>query len=157
MYERLSVATYATHDHEPLRALWDHAFEHSRSDAGEQARVTLQKIALFAGIDMQGTAVSSPPNQSWADWKPPLLDRLDFENQFYPAIMKALFTCESWIAMVMITDLLGRTYRFNVPGTKASLNWTRRMNRSIAQIRSSRKEQKRMQSIHQLLVSTARV
>jgi 4-alpha-glucanotransferase len=166
MYERLSVATYATHDHEPLRALWDQAFEHSRSDAGEQARVTLQKIALFAGIDMQGTAVSSgavasakaasPPNQSWADWKPPLLDRLDFENQFYPAIMKALFTCESWIAVVMITDLLGRTYRFNVPGTKASLNWTRRMSRSIAQIRSDRKEQKRMQSIHQLLVNTAR-
>jgi len=27
MYERLSVATYATHDHEPIRALWNEAFE----------------------------------------------------------------------------------------------------------------------------------
>ncbi len=26
MYERLSVATYATHDHEPIRALWNEAF-----------------------------------------------------------------------------------------------------------------------------------
>ncbi len=27
-YERLSVATYATHDHKPLRAMWEEAFEH---------------------------------------------------------------------------------------------------------------------------------
>ena len=68
-YERLSVATYATHDHEPVRALWNDAFRHPASDAGEQARATLEKIALFAGLNTksQGTAVSSPPNQSGAD------------------------------------------------------------------------------------------
>jgi len=157
MYERLSVATYATHDHVPLRALWDQALEQPMSNSGEQARVTLQKIALFAGIGMQGTAVSSPPNQSWADWKPPLLHELDFEKDFYPAIMQALFGCNSWIAIVMITDLLARSYRFNVPGTKASLNWTRRMNRSVDQLKSSRKDGKRMQLIHELLKKTGRV
>src|SRR5438876_11508287 len=47
-YERLSVATYATHDHEPIGALWDEAFERPASDAGEQARATLEKIAAFA-------------------------------------------------------------------------------------------------------------
>jgi len=137
MYERSSVATYATHDHEPIRALWDEAFEQPRSDFGEQARVTLQKIALFAGLNSK-------------------IDQLDFEQDFYPAIMEALFRCESWIAMVMITDLLARKYRFNVPGTKANVNWTRRMQRSIAQLRSSRKEQKRMRLIHELLVKTGR-
>jgi 4-alpha-glucanotransferase len=71
--------------------------------------------------------------------------------------MEALFRCESWIAIVIITDLLARTYRFNVPGTKANLNWTRRMHRSIAQLSSSRKEQRRMQRIHQLLERTGRV
>jgi len=35
--------------------------------------------------------------------------------------MEALFRCESWIAIVMITDVLARKYRFNVPGTKANL------------------------------------
>jgi 4-alpha-glucanotransferase len=159
MYERLSVATYATHDHEPIRALWNEAFEQPPSDTGAQARATLEKIASFAGLhaSSQGTAVSSPPNQTWADWKPPLLDQLDFEKDFYPAIMEALFKSDSWIAMVMITDLLAREYRFNVPGTKASLNWTRRMQRSIAQLSSSRKEQMRMQLIHELLVKTGRV
>ncbi len=138
MYERLSVATYATHDHEPLRALWDEAFEQPRSDSGEQARATLEKIALFAGLNSK-------------------IDQLDFEKEFYPAIMGALFRCESWIAVIMITDLLARKYRFNVPGTKANLNWTRRMQRSIAQLSSSRKEQRRMRLINKLLEKTERV
>jgi 4-alpha-glucanotransferase len=168
MYERLSVATYATHDHKPIRALWEEALENPASDAAEQARATLEKIALFAGLGStsQGTAVSlvrrslgeggSPPNQSWGDWKPPVLDQFDFERDFYPAIMEALFRCESWIAIVMITDLLARKYRFNVPGTKANLNWTRRLQRSMAKLGSSRKERKRMELIHELLVKTER-
>ena len=138
MYERLSVATYATHDHQPIRALWDEVLEHRDSDTGRQTRVTLEKIALFAGLN-------------------PKIDGLDFEKDFYPAMMEALFRCNSWIAIVMITDLLARTYRFNVPGTKANLNWTRRIQRSIAKLRSSRKEQKRMQLIHGLLEKTGRV
>ena len=137
MYERLSVATYATHDHEPIRALWNEAFEPPFSNAGGQARATLEKIALFAGLNSK-------------------IEELDFERDFYPAIMEALFRCESWIAIVMIADLLARKYRFNVPGTKANLNWTRRMQRSIAQLGSSRKEQRRMQLIHELLVKTGR-
>jgi len=137
MYERLSVATYATHDHEPIRALWNEAFERPFSKAGEQVRATLEKIALFAGLDSK-------------------IEELDFERDFYPAIMEALFRCESWIAIVMITDVLARKYRFNVPGTKANLNWTRRMQRSIAQLGSSRKERKRMELIHDLLVKTER-
>jgi 4-alpha-glucanotransferase len=168
-YERLSVATYATHDHDPIRALWDQALERPDSDTGQQARVTLEKIALFAGLHgtSQGTAVSlvrhslgeggGPPNQSWADWNPPLLDQLDFEKDFYPAIMEALASCNSWIAIVMITDLLARKYRFNVPGTRANLNWTRRIQRSIAKLRSSRKERERMQIIHELLEKAGRV
>jgi 4-alpha-glucanotransferase len=59
--------------------------------------------------------------------------------------------------MVMITDLLARTYRFNVPGTKASSNWTRRMQRSVEQLRSSRKERSRMQLIHKLLQNAGRL
>jgi 4-alpha-glucanotransferase len=137
MYDRLSVATYATHDHEPIRALWNDVFEQRTKDRSEQARATLEKIALFAGLD-------------------PKLEGLNFENDFYPAVMRALFQCESWIAIVMITDLLARAYRFNVPGTKGNVNWTRRIQRSIAQLSSSRKERKRMRLIHELLKQTGR-
>jgi 4-alpha-glucanotransferase len=168
-YGRLSVATYATHDHQPIRALWEEALEIPNSQTGQQARVTLEKIAVFAalGTNSQGTAISlvrhslgeggSPPDQNRADWKPPLLDQLDYEEDFYPAVIDALFRCNSWIAVVMITDLLARKYRFNVPGTKANLNWTRRIQRSIARLRSSPRERKRMQLIHELLEKTERV
>ena len=137
MYERGSVATYATHDHEPIRTLWEEALELPGSETGQQARATLEKIALFAGLNSK-------------------IDQLDYENDFYPAVMGALFSCNSWIAVVMITDLLARKYRFNVPGTKANLNWTRRIQRSIAKLRSSRKERNRMQLIRELLDKTKR-
>jgi 4-alpha-glucanotransferase len=136
-YERLSVATYTTHDHKPIRAMWEEAFEHETATS-EQSRFDLAKIAVFAGFD-------------------PRINRVDFEKDFYPAIMAALFRSEAWLAIVMITDLLARKYRFNVPGTKANLNWTRRIRRSIAQLISSPKEQKRMRLIHELLVKTGRI
>jgi 4-alpha-glucanotransferase len=138
MYDRLSVATYATHDHEPIRALWDDAFRHSNSEAGAQARETLEKIALFSGFNSK-------------------IDRPDYEKDFYPIVMGALFRSNSWIAIVMITDLLAREYRFNVPGTKANQNWTRRIRRPIAKLRASRKERRRMQLIHELLKKVGRV
>jgi 4-alpha-glucanotransferase len=136
-YERLSVATYATHDHEPMRALWEDGFER-QMPTSEQARDTLEKIATFAEF-------RSPGGQ------------IDFERDFHPAVMHALFKSESWLAMVMITDLLARKYRFNVPGVSAASNWTRRMQRTISQLRSSPKERKRMQLIRGLLEQTGRL
>ena len=135
-YERLSVATYATHDHKPVRKLWEEALEEATSTS-DQARQTLNKIAEFTHFRPAG---ASP----------------DFEKEFYPAIMKALFQCESWIASVMLTDLLARKYRFNVPGTAAHGNWTRRMQRSVAQLRHSPKERARMKLIRELLEKSGR-
>ena len=135
-YERLSVATYATHDHSPVRAMWEEAIR-GNGEVAAQARSDLEKIATFAEFKPSGA-------------------ELDFERDFYPAIMHALFRSESWVAVVMITDLLARKYRFNVPGVSATSNWTRRMQRSISQLRSSPKERKRMQLIRQLLEQTGR-
>jgi 4-alpha-glucanotransferase len=136
-YERVSVATYATHDHRPLRKLWEEAVEHPTSTS-EQARAELNKIAEFAQIRPEGEAIN-------------------FGTHFFPAVMEALFKCESWIAVVMLTDLLRRKYRFNVPGTAASANWTRRMQRTIAQLRNSQRERARMRLIRELLEKTGRV
>jgi 4-alpha-glucanotransferase len=135
-YERLSVATYATHDHKPIRALWEEAFEHPTSTS-DQARAELEKIATFCDFT-------------------PTSDHIDFEHNFYPAMIEALFKSESWIAIVMITDLLARKYRFNIPGTAASSNWVRRMQRSVSRLRSSPKERKRMRLIRELLEKSGR-
>jgi 4-alpha-glucanotransferase len=134
-YQRLSVATYATHDHKPLRAMWDEAFEHE-SETREQALGDLRKVAQFAGITLG--------------------EGMDYDREFYPQVMEALFRCESWMALVMITDLLARKDRFNVPGTAAESNWSRRLHLTVAKLSPSRGVKQRMRTIRTLLEKTGR-
>jgi 4-alpha-glucanotransferase len=136
-YQRVSVATYATHDHKPVRAMWEDAFEQAASDS-DQARNDLAKIAEFAGI--------VAPNET-----------SDFDRDFYGPIMEALFRCESWLALVMITDLLARKDRFNVPGTATGSNWSRRLGKTVKDLEKSRSVGKRMRLIRELLERAGRV
>lgn len=135
-YHRASVATYATHDHKPLRALWQEAFAKPVSTE-QQTRHDLVKIAEFAGI-------------------PPPADGDDFDNDFYGPVMEALFRSESWIAIVMITDLLARKDRFNVPGTAANSNWSRRMHKTVPDLDASATIRKRIRVIREILEKTGR-
>src|SRR5438270_2034414 len=134
-FERLSVTTYATHDHKPIRQLWMEALDENAPTC-QQAREDLLKIAQFAGITPR--------------------EGLEYERDFYPAIMKALFESNSWVAIVMITDLLGRRDRFNVPGTASGGNWTRRLPKTVAQMRASPAIGRRMKLVHELLLESRR-
>jgi 4-alpha-glucanotransferase len=134
-YERLSVTTYATHDHKPIRAMWDEA-QDKKATTQEQALQDLVKIAAFAGIEPR--------------------EGLDYLRDFYPAIMRALFQSNSWMAIVMITDLLARKDRFNVPGTAANSNWSRRMQKTVAGLDASPTLRKRWRIIRELLEQTGR-
>jgi 4-alpha-glucanotransferase len=136
-YQRLSVTTYATHDHKPVRAMWDEAFEHE-SATREQARGDLEKIAQFAGIA-------------------PLSEAADFDHDFYPQTTEALFRSEAWMAIVMITDLLARKDRFNVPGTASESNWSRRLHMTVARLGQSRGLKQRMKLVRSLLQQTGRL
>jgi len=135
-FERLSVTTYATHDHKPIRELWAEALD-EKAPTREQAREDLLKIAQFAGIAPR--------------------DGLEYERDFYPAMMSALFDSNSWLAIVMMTDLLARKDRFNVPGTARPSNWTRRLPKTIAQMRASRSVRRRMKVIRELLEKSGRI
>jgi 4-alpha-glucanotransferase len=135
-YERLSVATYATHDHKPIRKLWEEAVERPTATS-EQARQDLNRMAEFAQFRPETSSAT-------------------FRNDFFPAIMEALFASDSWIAVVMLSDLLRRRYRYNVPGTAVESNWTRRMQRSVAQLASSRALRAQMRMMRGLLEKTGR-
>lgn len=135
-YPRLSVTTYATHDHRPLRAIWDDAL-HGRSETQEQSRAELARIAQFAGIQ----ALSAEP---------------DYDREFYLPAMEALFRSEAWMAIVMITDLLARKDRFNVPGTAADSNWSRRLQLTVARLGASRSVRQRMKLVRAMLEKTER-
>ena len=130
-YERISVTTFATHDHKPLRALWEEAFE-KRCDTADQARHDLAKIAEFAGLVFPGESTN-------------------YSRDFYPAILEALFRSESWIAIVMITDLLGRKDRFNVPGTAANSNWSRRLHTTVGKLGRGHVLRRQLRLVRELL------
>src|SRR5204863_9135144 len=119
--------------HKPIRQLWTDALD-EKSPTREQAREDLHKIAQFAGIAPQ--------------------EALEYDRDFYPAMMGALFNSNSWIAIVMITDLLARRDRFNVPGTAAMTNWTRRLPKTVAQMRASPAIGRRMKLVHELLLES---
>jgi 4-alpha-glucanotransferase len=134
-YERFSLATFATHDHEPLRALWEDAFE--KSVPSDRARHDLAKIAEFAGL--------APFNEA-----------VNYLEDFCPAAFQALFCSDSWIAVVMITDLLGRKDRFNIPGTAADSNWTRRVPGTIRKLGTGRERKRLLLLIRELLQRSGR-
>ncbi len=140
-YQRLSLATFGTHDHEPLAALWTR-WERtlSRQEPGDrdEAERELHKLSDFADI-------------------PPALRRKGFTPEVHLHLLAALFRTNSWIAVAMITDLLGTTDRFNVPGTAADSNWSRRLGLSVEQLRNEPKTAELTAKVRELLQNTGRL
>ena len=131
-YQRLSLATYGTHDHEPLRALWNRW-----QQAPPEQREELHKLANFAGI----------PDEERGG---------GFTDAVHGRLLAALFRSNSWIAVCMITDLLAREERFNVPGTSAESNWSRRMHLTVEALEGEPEERKRSERIRGMLVEAGR-
>jgi len=116
-YQRLSIATYATHDHLPIAALWAEKCAAAQAGDGHQ-RWELEQLCGFAGFGIDGPR--------------PMTDAI------HEALLAGLFQCNAWLAIVMITDVFGDTTRFNVPGAVADSNWSERMARTPAQWRKDK-------------------
>ncbi|MCX7869617.1 MAG: 4-alpha-glucanotransferase, partial [Terrimicrobiaceae bacterium] len=108
-YPRLSVATFATHDHPPIRAMWEELFA-ACADPREADASRAEQRALLDFCGRPDIAVPSP-----------------YTREIHHAFLSGLLACNSWVAIHMITDLFGSAERFNVPGSAAGENWTRRI------------------------------
>jgi 4-alpha-glucanotransferase len=122
-YDLLSVATYATHDHEPLRALWERWM-------GVIAEALVRPEELGAARDDAWREVRQLGD--WAGFEVPCIT--PFEAVHW-RLLGALFRCRSWLAICMITDLFGSTQRFNVPGAVAQSNWSERLSVPVSEWR----------------------
>lgn len=115
LYGRLSVATYATHDHEPLRVLWDRWMRTiAFGDSGRAEDAVARDVAWW---EVRRIA-------AWAGFEVPRI--VDFE-QVHERFLVGLLACNSWITIFMVTDLFGTGQRFNVPGEVADSNWSERI------------------------------
>ena len=114
-YPRCSVATFATHDHDPLSVTWEKWMSAIRAALAEPGR-------LAAARDLAWREARRLA--AWAAFDVPCIVNFD---EVHERLLEGLFRSNSWLAVVMITDLLGTTQRFNVPGSVADGNWSVRM------------------------------
>ena len=114
-YTPCSVATYATHDHEPLCAMWTRWMSIIATALEEPVRLAVERDNAWREARRLA---------AWAGFIVPRI--LDFD-EVHEFLIAALFRSRSRIAIVMITDLLGTDQRFNVPGTVAADNWSARL------------------------------
>ncbi|MHA3772369.1 4-alpha-glucanotransferase [Verrucomicrobiota bacterium sgz303538] len=107
-YQRLSLVTYGTHDHPPLRAVWEQLAADTAKPGGFNARREMRALADFAGFRSKTLPQTFTP-------------------ELHEAFLEALFGSNSYLAVVMITDLFARTERFNFPGVAMGANWSQRL------------------------------
>lgn len=145
-YERLSVATYATHDHEPLRAMWENwmskieAAEHGGKEtwpARDKAWHEVRRIASWAGIQVPKI--------------------MPFSDQIHERLLLALFSTNSWMVICMITDIFATSQRFNVPGAVNESNWTQRLAKPISAWNADRALNMKLDRIREILRATGRI
>ena len=124
-YDRLSLATYATHDHPPLRAMWEdwmHAItaaEHGLPETWPARDAAWSEARRIA---------------QWCDFAVPRIT--PFTDAIHQNLLRGLFASDSWMAVLMITDLFASAQRFNVPGAVSDANWTERIAVPVAKMRA---------------------
>ena len=138
-YGRLSVATYATHDHEPLRVMWERWMQIiARGDSGRPEDAQARDQAWW---EVRRLA-------AWAGFEVPRI--LEFE-QVHEPLIKGLLACNSWMTIFMVTDLFGTSQRFNVPGAVADSNWSERIPLCVRDWRRDKKVAALMQRLRPIL------
>jgi 4-alpha-glucanotransferase len=114
-YPRCSIATYATHDHDPLRMMWARWMNTIEAALHEPERLAGERDAAWKEVRQLA---------AWAGFE---VNRIMPFEEVHEAFLRGLFRSNSWLAVVMITDLLGTEQRFNVPGSVADTNWSARL------------------------------
>lgn len=132
-YPYLSLATLTTHDHPPIQATWESHWNNwqetesertkrtlnaEREHQADDARLELYRMQRFAGLGDK-TLIGQ------------------YEPAVREALIRSLMKANSWLAIVMITDLIGSTQRFNVPGSLSDGNWSARLPFTVKELAES--------------------
>src|SRR5262249_7474161 len=132
----LSLATYGTHDHEPLKTYYDNLVSWWHSEDGHEGWLEVQRLMEFLGL-------SEPYPQSFTD-------------QLHDQFLKVLLQTPCWLAVLMITDLLGTAQRFNEPGLSGDYNWSQRLDKPLRELCSDPRSKERIDRFSQLIRRTDR-
>lgn len=113
-YPKLSLATPATHDHDPIAKMWRELWD--RAGKKDDAAIWDLKCWMkFCGLDGK-----EPPRK--------------FDDHTHEMILRGVLNSHSWLAVFMITDVFGTEDRFNVPGAVSEGNWSYRLDKTVAEL-----------------------
>jgi 4-alpha-glucanotransferase len=113
-YPKLSLATPATHDHDPIAKMWRELWEGADNN-NDAARWDLKCWMKFCGAEHE-----TPPRE--------------FNDHVHQLILRGVLRSRSWLAVFMITDVFGTEDRFNVPGAVSEGNWSYRLAKTVGEL-----------------------
>ncbi len=142
-YPECSFATYASHDHAPMRAQWTQQLHDMRvaphgSHEYWEARNFLATLCAFSGIEMHDGHVP------------------DYSEEVWMKLLRELSLSHSDRIAVMINDLLMDTERINVPGVMDGTNWSYRVAVSAKELTTGKDHWTLREGLKNLLKDTAR-
>lgn len=147
MYQNLSVATYATHDHPPLSLQWLYNLQdiaNAGSRQKEAAERQLRLLGEFSAVNIRANnkALHGSTAQPYRQW----------DAELKHAMFNALFECNSDYVVLMYNDLFDIPQCINIPGTVSQLNWSLRYPATAAEA-----PQEQGQWLRGLIENSARV
>ncbi|MES2308536.1 MAG: 4-alpha-glucanotransferase [Verrucomicrobiota bacterium] len=114
-YLPLSLTTFATHDHPPLKVVYEEMVQHWLGPDGHEGWQEIQRLMRWLGVD---------------DEKPPT----EFTPEIHRRFLDRLLESQSWLAVLMLSDLMGTRERYNSPGSMADSNWSFRLEKPLSEV-----------------------
>ncbi len=134
----LTLVTYATHDHQPIASFYEGLVAWWKGPDGERGWREMQQLARFLKRDPEQPAT-------------------EFTDDLHLSFLTTLLNTPCWLAVLMITDLLGTKQRFNEPGSAGDANWSQRLECSLDCFESHPRYADKIQALENLIKETSRV
>jgi 4-alpha-glucanotransferase len=136
-YPPLNLCTYCTHDHPPMALFYENLVRWWHGPNGHEGWLEVQRLMKFIGFD-----ANNPP--------------VEYTEELQIALFKALLESPCWLAVFLISDLLGTKQRFNEPGLAGDYNWSQRLDKPINQYETDPRYKSKIMSFKNLVRQTGR-
>ncbi|MBU6450302.1 MAG: 4-alpha-glucanotransferase [Cyanobacteria bacterium REEB67] len=114
-HEELSLVTLGTHDHQPVKVFYEELSKWWHGENGHEGWMEVQRLMKF----LEWPEGEEPPTE--------------FTAELHKRFIEILMECHCWLAVFMISDLLGVSQRFNEPGIAGDSNWSQRLAYSLSE------------------------
>ena len=133
----LSLITYATHDHMPIKSYYKQLVETWLGPDGHNGWLEVQRLMRLLKLDD-----NNPPKE--------------YTDELQANFIKSLVHSPCWLCVLMVTDLLGIETRFNQPGLSGGDCWSLRLEFELTEYETQEPYSSRIKSYRDLIQESSR-